>query len=245
MFKPTYLYVKTHNVTGLKYFGKTVRKNPQKYLGSGCRWKNHLKVHGNDISTEIIGYFTDEGECKRVALKFSKDNDIVNSKEWANLKEETLDGGWDHINNLDSESRDQLCYGWVKRMTKEERSAFRLKSVKRGEDHHMYGKHHTEETLLKLRNRVVTEETRKRMSESRKYVKQSKETKEKTSKRFKGIPKSKEHNKKNSEANKGNLTCYDIMLNAFIRISKEEYDIGKNVRYFNPNSNIVKQIRKN
>ena len=22
-FKPTYLYVKTHNVTGLKYFGKT------------------------------------------------------------------------------------------------------------------------------------------------------------------------------------------------------------------------------
>ena len=28
MFKPTYLYVKTHNKTGLKYFGKTTTPDP-------------------------------------------------------------------------------------------------------------------------------------------------------------------------------------------------------------------------
>jgi len=97
MFKPTYLYVKTHNKTGLKYFGKTVSKDPQKYQGSGSYWKKHIKKHGYDVTTEIIGLFNDEKECKKVSTKFSSENDIVKSKKWANLKEETLDGGWDHI----------------------------------------------------------------------------------------------------------------------------------------------------
>jgi hypothetical protein len=29
-FKPTYLYIKTHNITGLKYFGKTTDEAIQK-----------------------------------------------------------------------------------------------------------------------------------------------------------------------------------------------------------------------
>lgn len=97
MFKPTYLYIKTHNITGLKYFGKTTAKDPYKYEGSGIYWNRHLKVHGKDISTEIIGYYTDKEECLRVAIKFSIENNIVESDDWANLKEERLDGGWDHI----------------------------------------------------------------------------------------------------------------------------------------------------
>ena len=97
MFKPTYLYIKTHNITGLKYFGKTTNKDPYKYKGSGTYWKRHLKKHGYDVTTEVLGYYINEKECKSDSLKFSKENDIVNSKQWANLKEETLDGGWDHI----------------------------------------------------------------------------------------------------------------------------------------------------
>lgn len=92
-FKPTFLYIKIHNKTGLKYFGKTVKKDPYSYKGSGKYWINHLNVHGFDFSTEIIGYYTDEKKCKEDALKFSEENNIVNSSEWANLKEETLDGG--------------------------------------------------------------------------------------------------------------------------------------------------------
>ena len=99
MFKPTYLYVKTHNITGLKYFGKTTAKDPYKYNGSGVRWRRHLNKHGKDISTEILGYYIDEDECRNFAIQFGKENDIVNSKEWANLKEESLDGGFDYINN--------------------------------------------------------------------------------------------------------------------------------------------------
>ena len=103
-FLPTYLYVKTHNVTGLKYFGKTTR-DPCKYRGSGTYWVSHLKIHGNNVSTEIIGYFTDKDECATVAIKFSQDNNIVhavnenNKKTWANqIEENGTDGGITRVN---------------------------------------------------------------------------------------------------------------------------------------------------
>jgi hypothetical protein len=38
-----YLYVKTHNNTGMKYLGKTTKPDPHKYPGSGKRWTRHLK----------------------------------------------------------------------------------------------------------------------------------------------------------------------------------------------------------
>lgn len=88
-----HLYVKTHNKTGLKYFGKTTKEDPYEYVGSGKYWKSHLKMHGNDVSTEIIGTFFTEVECEQFAMKFSKKNDIVNSRYWANLiYENGLDG---------------------------------------------------------------------------------------------------------------------------------------------------------
>lgn len=83
----TTLYVKTHNKTGLKYFGKTTR-NPEKYKGSGKYWVRHIKKHGYDVTTTIIGQYSDIKECETVAIQFSIDNDIVNSKEWANFIQE-------------------------------------------------------------------------------------------------------------------------------------------------------------
>jgi hypothetical protein len=88
-----YLYVKTHNKTGMKYFGKTTREDPYSYNGSGKYWLKHLKKHGADISTEIIASFEDEKECSKFALEYSIINDIANSEMWANLREENgLDG---------------------------------------------------------------------------------------------------------------------------------------------------------
>lgn len=88
-----YLYIKTHQTTGLKYFGKTTNENPYKYKGSGKYWKLHLRKHGNLVDTEVLGYFTKD-EVEPIALNFSKDNRIVESDDWANLIEENgLDGG--------------------------------------------------------------------------------------------------------------------------------------------------------
>lgn len=92
-FKPTYLYVKTHNMTGLKYFGKTTTTRTR-YRGSGSYWVRHIKKHGYDVTTEIIGYFIDQNECMNFAINFSIENDIVNSRLWANERiENGLDGG--------------------------------------------------------------------------------------------------------------------------------------------------------
>ena len=92
IYKPTWLYIKQHNQTGLKYFGKTTKDDPIKYLGSGKRWVNHLKVHGNDVSTVWCQLFENKEELTLYALTFSAKNDIVKSKDWANLKPE--DGLW-------------------------------------------------------------------------------------------------------------------------------------------------------
>ena len=91
-FKPTYLYIKTHVVTGLKYFGKTTR-NPLSYAGSGKYWKRHINKHGNICDTEILGIYHDVRECTIDAVWFSETFDIVNSDEWANLiVENGMDG---------------------------------------------------------------------------------------------------------------------------------------------------------
>lgn len=97
-FLPTWLYVKTHNVTGLKYFGKTTN-DPYHYNGSGKYWKAHCKIHGYDITTQIIGFYEDRAICVNDALQFSKNNDIVNSPTWANMiVENGVDGG--HIDRI-------------------------------------------------------------------------------------------------------------------------------------------------
>lgn len=80
----TYLYIKTHCITGLKYFGKTT-KNPFKYQGSGIHWRRHLRKHGKDHTTEVVAEFDDADECEKFALEFSRKNNIVESVEWANL----------------------------------------------------------------------------------------------------------------------------------------------------------------
>ena len=87
------LYVKTHNTTGLKYFGKTVNSNPFLYKGSGTYWKWHIKKYGYNVTTEIIGIYDNKEKCLEDALKFSIENNIVESTKWANLILESLDGG--------------------------------------------------------------------------------------------------------------------------------------------------------
>jgi hypothetical protein len=91
-FKPTYLYIKQCRSTGLKYFGKTIAKDPIKYKGSGKYWIRHINRHGNNVETIWYKLFTDKDELVRFATQFSSQNNIVESSEWANLKIE--DGLW-------------------------------------------------------------------------------------------------------------------------------------------------------
>lgn len=87
-----YLYVKTHNQTGLKYLGKTV-KDPMIYKGSGKYWKRHIQKYGYDVTTEIIFQSNSTKEISEKGLHYSEIWNIVESSEWANIRPESGDGG--------------------------------------------------------------------------------------------------------------------------------------------------------
>lgn len=96
------LYIATHAITGKKYFGKTIcyftkEELQKKYHGSGEYWNKHLNKHGDYVLMEIYRICsldeTDEDYVKPIALKFSEENDIVKSTDWANMiPENGLDG---------------------------------------------------------------------------------------------------------------------------------------------------------
>lgn len=152
-FKPTYLYVKTHNVTGLKYFGKTVSSDPSLYKGSGKLWRRHIAKHDYDVSTEIIGFFEDEYECKNAAIEFSTKNNIVESKEWANLMHENgIDGGALVYTDEMRETQRIANFNRVKNGTHPWAGDYQKNKVKSG-THHLLGgeiqREHARENNLK------------------------------------------------------------------------------------------------
>ena len=93
-----YLYIKQHSITGLKYLGYTSSKDPYKYKGSGKYWLRHLSKHGKYITTTILLATKDLADIKDTGIYFSKLFNVAKSLEWANLKEESGDGGWDYVN---------------------------------------------------------------------------------------------------------------------------------------------------
>lgn len=102
-FKPTYLCIKQHLITGKLYFCKTTKSEKQmlKYKGSGRYWARHLKEHGKEyIETIWFCLFYDKETIKEFALMCSEQWNIVkavdehNKKLWANERSENgLDGG--------------------------------------------------------------------------------------------------------------------------------------------------------
>ena len=189
---PTYLYIKQHSITGLKYFGKTTG-DPYTYNGSGKRWKSHIKKHGKEhIKTIWVSELYSDTSITEFALKFSTDNDIVKSKEWANLiMENGLDGsplGMTHTNETKA----------------------KISIAKNGKQ----GKPHTDETKAKMSaaatGRIHTDETKAKLSSIKLGTTHTPETKAKMSidrkgsvPPNKGKPTSEETKAKQSAATKG------------------------------------------
>jgi hypothetical protein len=125
-----YLYLKTHNKTGLKYLGKTVQ-NPYEYRGSGLFWNRHLDEHGDDVTTEILFETEEMEKFKQVALEYSEKWNIVESKKFANLVNEQGDGG-----------DMSKCENYIIGISNRDQS---------GENNPFFNKKHTEETKKKIR----------------------------------------------------------------------------------------------
>lgn len=145
MSNTIYLYLKTHNKTGLQYFGMT-KQDPWMYMGSGKRWRNHLSKHGNDVTTEIIFESDDKEEIADVGKRYSKLWNIVESDKFANLKIEEGDGGFDHLNDGSDEHRERCRK--ASSMVKNRSKGVPFTSETAGKT--FLGKHHTEETKIKI-----------------------------------------------------------------------------------------------
>lgn len=111
------LMIKTHNDTGLKYLCVTSKDDYELYKGSGVYWKNHIKVHGDNISTELLIETDDPDELTQLGLKYSAAYDVVENSEWANLIPES---GY-HV--LDPEKQRNGWLGWYNSLTEDDRLA--------------------------------------------------------------------------------------------------------------------------
>lgn len=132
----TRLYIKQHEITGLKYFGKTTR-DPYEYLGSGTIWTKHIKKHGKQyVKTLWVSEpFDDDVLLEEFATFMSEELDIVNSKQWANLVPENGISGGNLRSGavLTEESKDKIrqkAIGRVQSQETKDKRALKLKGHK-------------------------------------------------------------------------------------------------------------------
>lgn len=153
-----YLYVKTHQDTGLKYLGQT-SKDPHTYLGSGLYWLKHLRKHGTNISTEVLLETTNKTELKEKGIYYSQLWNIVESKEWANLTEEKGDGGnivggRKHSPESIQKMKD-IHKGKVFSEEHKRNLSIAHKNTRTGKDNHFFGKQHSEEAKKKMSDKLT------------------------------------------------------------------------------------------
>ena len=153
-----YLYVKTHNKTGLKYLGKT-SKDPYKYLGSGLYWLRHLAKHGNDISTEILLETNDKQEIKEKGLYYSNLWNVKDSADWANLTNEEGTGGAIFKGRKHSpetiQKMSEIKKGKQFSDTHRDNLSKANKGTRVGAENHFFGKQHTEDSKQKMSEKLT------------------------------------------------------------------------------------------
>ena len=161
-----FIYLKTHNNTGLKYLGFTT-KDPFKYRGSGQYWKRHLSKHGNDITTKILVECNTREEARKVGIYYSDLWNVVESTEFANLIPETVDGtsGYHHT------------YDTKKRISKSNngkaKSEEHKRNISKGRKGIVFSEEHKINIGIVTKGRPQTEETRKKRADSNRGQKRS------------------------------------------------------------------------
>lgn len=163
-----YLYIKKCPHCQLQYYGRTTQ-DPYKYKGSGKYWRRHLKAHDIDYPETIsITECQTVEEAMDIALKFSEDNDIVKSSEWANQIPENGQHNNTYGINLPQNVKDKIGLGNRGKIHTEEHRR-KNSEANKGKLNHFYGKHHTEESKKKIslagKGRIESEEKKRKHSE--------------------------------------------------------------------------------
>ena len=181
---PTVLYILQHSVTGLKYFGKTTQ-DIRKYKGSGIHWLRHCKKHPGKIKTIWVSEpYTNAEIVSKFALSFSRDNNIVESKEWANLiAENGLGGGTP--GTLSIESRNKMSDAGKNRPPISAETRQKLSAAGKGKTHSAESKQKMSDAK---KGKPHSAEHRKKLSDAARGKTHSDETKQKMSDAWKTRP---------------------------------------------------------
>ena len=174
-FKPTFLYIKQHKITGLMYFGKSTKtgKAFHNYLGSGSYWKNHIKKHGEEhVETLWYCLFTDQESLSEFAINFSTQEHIVESTNWANQIPET---GIDMFSSDTTFANETKLKMRLAKLGKKNQKVSDANSKRMGDKHPLFGIGQSEQCRAKMSasafNRYKNEEPYTRTSENREYFK--------------------------------------------------------------------------
>lgn len=168
------LYIK-RLPNGYFYLGRTIN-DPFTYLGSGTAWKRAIKKYKytiEDIQTWIIYETENLDKLKEVGLYFSKIFNIVKSKYWLNLIDESGEG----LTNPSEEVRTKLRTAKIgkKRKPFTEETLKKFSDVRMGKP--LSEKHRESVTLanqsqkerlkrsITLQGHSVSEDARKKISE--------------------------------------------------------------------------------
>lgn len=227
LFKPTFLYIKRHKITGLLYFGKTIQKDPVKYTGSGTYWLNHSRKYGIEhIETIWYCLFTDIETLVESAINLSDIMSVQNSVDFANYIVESgiSSGATGHKQSADS----------IEKRVLKTRGRKDTTETKRKKSEWIRTKELGEKISKSNTGRKVTEEQKLNMRNAQLGTKQSKETKEKrveNTRNGKGYGHTLDENtkKKISEKLKGTKRSKESILKGLetkrnnLKISSEEH----------------------
>jgi len=208
-FKPTYLYIKQHSLTGKLYFGKTYSKiGPEKYTGSGTHWKNHIKKHGKEhVVTLWYQLYDNVFDLVADALSFSYHMNIVESSSWLNqIIENGLDERIHIIHSEETRKKISISHigkpAWNKGIPHNEVSKEKMKNAWETREP-ISNETRNKMSLAHIGNKASTgkKDSPKRIEEKRKFMLENNpmkniESRKKVSDKLKGAPKSSEHKAK-------------------------------------------------
>lgn len=158
-----FIYITTNLINGMRYIGqKKFNKDWKHYLGSGKYFRNAIKKYGcENFKRYIVDIAYSEDELNQKEQQWIKNYNAVESKDFYNIGD---GGNGNPLSGLSEEKMKERN----KKISESSKGKKMSEESKRKMSGSKKGIPKTEEFKQKLKNRIITEETKAKMSKTRK-----------------------------------------------------------------------------